>query len=73
MLHNVLALAVLTLGFIHSISIDTDVKAWAPRTLWGGYLAAALATYLYHRFVCPRRQQNRPYNSSNPPNTAIAL
>ena len=59
--HSLLALGVLALGFIHSVSIGMDLKEWAPRAVWGGYLAAALAAYTYHRSICPRRMRSWPH------------
>jgi predicted ferric reductase len=51
--HNVGALTVLGLGFVHSLAIGNDLRTAAGRMVWAGLLAIAIGAWLYSRMLRP--------------------
>jgi predicted ferric reductase len=51
--HNILALALLGLGFVHGAAIGSDLRSAAGLVVWGGLLAIALGAWLYSRLLRP--------------------
>ncbi len=56
-MHNVLALVLLGLGFAHSWFAGGDLGNVPMRLLWVALVGGALAAYLHHTWVVPRRCQ----------------
>ncbi|SDB39740.1 Predicted ferric reductase [Desulfonatronum thiosulfatophilum] len=61
LMHDISALAILALIFIHPWYTGSDMHIPALRALWVGVLLLAAATFVYHRFIRPRNLQKRPY------------
>jgi predicted ferric reductase len=51
--HNILALALLGSGFVHSAAIGSDLRSAAGLVVWAGLLAIALGAWLYNRLLRP--------------------
>jgi predicted ferric reductase len=51
--HNLGALSVLGLGFVHSLAIGNDLKSTSGRMVWAGLLAIAVSAWLYSRMLRP--------------------
>jgi predicted ferric reductase len=59
-LHNPIALAVLTLGFIHSLAAGDDMHGGAL-LVWAVLMAIAIGSWLYSRVVRPGRMLRHPF------------
>ena len=59
--HNVLAVLLLVLGFVHSWNAGSDPSAGPLRFLWPGMVGAAAVAYLYHRILRPMWLWRHPY------------
>jgi len=59
--HDILGPAVFILVFIHSWLLGGDLQAGPLRLLWPVMLGLALAPFVYHRFIHPRRLGRHPY------------
>ena len=59
--HNVLALLLLGLGFVHSWNAGHDLAADPLRFLWLGMLVVAVLAYSYHRIARPFLLWRQPY------------
>jgi predicted ferric reductase len=59
-LHNPIALAILTLGFAHSLAAGDDMHG-AALFVWGGVMAVALGFLLYSRVIRPRLLLRHPF------------
>ena len=55
LLHDVLAPAILILGFLHSRRIGDDLTIPALRWYWSAMFTLSLAVFVYHRWVRPWR------------------
>jgi predicted ferric reductase len=51
--HNIAALTILGLGFLHSLAIGDDLKSAPGRIVWVGLLTIALGAWLYSRTLRP--------------------
>ena len=60
--HNVLAVAVLTLAFVHSLRVGTDLSNGIMRTVWIALAAMAALCYGLHKFVGPFRRKQHPFH-----------
>ena len=61
LVHNILALSILILGFLHSWNAGGDLLLVSMRALWTGVLAAAVFAYIYHRVLRPFWQRRHSY------------
>jgi len=52
--HDVLSPALLVLAFTHSWYVGTDLRLTPLKILWVSFLGAAVAIFIYHRFIRPR-------------------
>jgi predicted ferric reductase len=52
-LHNVAAMALLGLGFVHSAAMGDDMSTLAGRMIWSGLLTVATGAWLYGKWVRP--------------------
>lgn len=59
-LHNPIALAILTLGFVHSLAAGDDMHGGAV-VVWGAVMAVALGFWLYSRVIRPRLLLRHPF------------
>jgi len=59
-LHNPIALAILTLGFVHSLAAGDDMHGGAL-FVWGAVMAVAVGFWLYSRVVRPRLLLRNPF------------
>jgi predicted ferric reductase len=59
-LHNPFALAILTLGFTHSLAAGDDMHGGAL-FVWGAVMAAGIGFWLYRRVARPRRLLRHPF------------
>ena len=59
-LHNPVALAILTLGFVHSLAAGDDMHGGAV-FVWGTVMAVALGFWLYSRVIRPRLLLRRSF------------
>jgi predicted ferric reductase len=60
-LHNLIAVLLLTFGFLHSMYIGEDLKRPTMQLVWGLLLAIAAAGYLYHKVVGPWLRRRHPF------------
>jgi predicted ferric reductase len=58
--HNILAVSVLVLGFVHRSAMGV-ARTGPMGVLWAGLLGAALIAYFYHRIYWPYRGRLRPF------------
>jgi predicted ferric reductase len=58
--HNVLAVTLLVLGFVHSSSMG-DLRPWPMRLVWGSMFGMAAIVYGYHRFLSPHHGRRSPF------------
>jgi predicted ferric reductase len=61
-LHNLIAVLLITLGFLHSLYIGDDLEHLTMRLVWGGLLAIAAAGYLYHKVIGPWLRRRHPFH-----------
>ena len=59
--HNVLAPAIIILGFVHSWNIGTDIWNTPMRILWVVLPGISIILFMYHRFIRPFILSRRPY------------
>lgn len=59
--HNAVALAILSLGFVHSVTAGHDLKNPTALTLWAAAPAIGLATWLYGRTIRPHLLARRTF------------
>jgi len=59
--HNVIALAILAIGFAHAVTIGEDLKNARALTLWAVAPTLAFATWLYSRGIRPRLLARRTF------------
>jgi predicted ferric reductase len=60
-LHNALAVLVVSIAFVHSLSVGTDLQHWAMRGIWFILAAVAAVSYGFHKIVWPRCRERRPF------------
>ena len=60
-LHNVLAVVILSVGFVHSFSMGGDLRVPAMQIYWVAALIGAGTAYLLHKVARPVRLQRNPY------------
>ncbi len=60
--HNVLGVAILGLGFAHSLAIGSDLREPAMITLWVVGAAIVLAVHGFHKIVRPIRLRRRAWS-----------
>jgi predicted ferric reductase len=60
-LHNILVIAVLTVGVVHSLNAGSDLRHWTMRGVWAALAIAAGMSYGLHKVIWPRRRRRRPY------------
>ena len=58
--HNILALSIVILGFLHSWNAGGDLTLISMRTLWAGMLSVSVLTFIYHRVLRPFGQRLHP-------------
>lgn len=51
--HNVLALSVILIGFLHSWSANDDLQLLSMKIIWSALLLTAISVYLYHKIIYP--------------------
>ena len=51
--HNVLALSVILLGFLHSWLANDDLQLLSMKIIWSALLLTTLSAYLYHKIIYP--------------------
>ncbi len=59
--HNLGAVLILSLGFLHSTTAGGDLELLWMKVLWAVLLFAAAASFLWHRIVRPILLRRRPY------------
>jgi len=59
--HDILAPAIIILGFIHSWKIGSDIKNIPMRILWIILPAISIIVFLFHRFLRPFFLSRHPY------------
>lgn len=52
--HNLLAIPLLLLAFVHSSFVGEDLGSLSMRLIWVALLIAAAAAYIHHRLIWPR-------------------
>lgn len=62
LLHNLIAVLLLTFGFIHSLYIGDDLEPLPMRGVWGLLLILGSAGYLYHKILGPWFRRHHPYH-----------
>ncbi len=60
-LHNILAVAVLSFGFVHSFVLGGDLNSPAMRIYWAAVLFSTALIYLFHKAVRPTRLRRHAY------------
>lgn len=51
--HNILALSVLLLGFLHSWMANDDLQLLSMKIVWSALLLTAISVYLFHKIIYP--------------------
>jgi len=64
LMHDLLAPAILVLGFLHSRRIGGDLRIPVLRWYWTIIFVLFLAVFVYHRWVRPWRLSRRPWKVS---------
>jgi predicted ferric reductase len=59
--HNILAPAIIILGFVHSWNIGTDIWNTPMRILWVLLPVMSIIFFIYHRFIRPFILSRHPY------------
>ncbi len=52
-LHNILALSVILIGFLHSWLVNDDLQLLSMKIIWSALLLTAMSAYLYHKIIYP--------------------
>jgi predicted ferric reductase len=59
--HNLLAVAIIAFGFVHSVVLGGDLQSRALRAYWVAALGTAAAIHHWHKVLRPRSLRRRPY------------
>lgn len=55
--HNLLAIPLLLLAFVHSSFVGEDLGSLSMRLIWAALLIAAAAAYIHHRLIWPKSRR----------------
>jgi predicted ferric reductase len=64
-IHNVLAIFIVTVGFIHSILSGSSLSSRLMQLIWGVYLLIALFFHFRHKVILPRQLKKSAFTVSS--------